>query len=160
MMKDMDANARTDAVGPHVAHVALAQGVADRRGLLVSRLALELLERITPHLEALGIDGRDYLVLAVLSADDMGSQAELANLCTILPTQLVPMLDELESAGLVERSRDPKDRRRMIVRLTSKGRGTLAKADASARTIEEELLAPLDDQTFTRLADSLRTALR
>lgn len=137
----------------------LPQGVAERRGLLVYKLANELLVRMTPHLEELGIDGRDYSLLAVLSNDAPGSQAELARLCSLLPAQLVPVLDALERDGLVERRRDERDRRRMIVRITDGGRERLARADEAASAIEDELLGPLDEAVQARLADGFRAAL-
>jgi DNA-binding MarR family transcriptional regulator len=137
----------------------LPQGVAERRGLLVYKLANELFVRMTPHFEALGIDGRDYSLLAVLSNDAPGSQAELARLCSLLPAQLVPVLDALEREGLVERRRDERDRRRMIVRITDEGRDRLARADETARAIEEELLGPLDAEVQARLGDAFRAAL-
>ncbi|MEV4420182.1 MarR family transcriptional regulator [Patulibacter sp. NPDC049589] len=138
----------------------LPQGVAERRGLLVYKLANELFVRMTPHFEALGIDGRDYALLAVLSNDAPGSQAELARLCSLLPAQLVPVLDALERDGLVERRRDDRDRRRMIVRITDGGRERLAAADEAARVIEDELLGPVDDDLQARLGDGFRAALR
>lgn len=138
---------------------ALPQGVAERRGLLVYKLAHELFVRMTPHFEALGIDGRDYSLLAVLSIDAPGSQAELAQLCSLLPAQLVPVLDALEREGLVERRRDERDRRRMIVRITDGGRERLAQADAAAREIEDELLGPLDAEVQARLGEGFRAAL-
>lgn len=138
---------------------ALPRGVAERRGLLVYKLANELLARMGPHFRDLGIDGRDYYLLAVLSNDAPGSQAELARLCSLLPAQLVPVLDALESAGLVERRRDERDRRRMIVRITEDGRARLAQVDEAARGLEAELLGPVDDELRGRLADGFRTAL-
>lgn len=137
----------------------LPQGVAERRGLLVYKLAAELFLRITPHFEALGIDGRDYYLLAVLSNDAPGSQAELARLCSLLPAQLVPVLDALEQEGLVERRRDDRDRRRMIVRITDEGRSRLQAADEASRAIEEDLLAAVDDDLRDALADGFRASL-
>jgi DNA-binding MarR family transcriptional regulator len=137
----------------------LPQGVAERRGLLVYKLANELFVRMTPHFDALGIDGRDYFLLAVLSNDAPGSQAELARLCSLLPAQLVPVLDALERDGLVERRRDEPDRLRMIVRITDEGRERLGQADEAARDIEEELLGPLDAEVQARLGDAFRASL-
>jgi DNA-binding MarR family transcriptional regulator len=138
---------------------ALPQGIAERSGLLVYKLADELVVRMTPHFVELGIDGRDYSLLAVLSNDAPGSQAELAALCALLPAQLVPVLDALERAGLVERRRDERDRRRMIVRITDEGRERLARADAAAAEIELELMGDLRDELLDRLPATFRAAL-
>jgi len=49
-----------------------------------------------------------------------------------------------ERAGLIERRRAEADRRRSVVRLTPRGRRLLARADALATTIEDDLLGHLD----------------
>lgn len=138
---------------------SLPQGVAERLGLLVTKLAHEMLVRVTPAFDELGIDGRDYSLLAVLSNDAPGSQAQLAELCGLLPAQLVPVLDALERTGLVERQRDERDRRRLIVRITADGRELLAKADAAAHGIERELMGDLGEEIRERLVGSFRAAL-
>ena len=65
--------------------------------------------------------------------------------------QLVGLLDELEERRLVERRRDPADRRRHIVRLTPAGKRTLAKLRALARQLDDEFLAPLDEEERAQL---------
>lgn len=149
-----------DACAPdHGPLQRLPAGVADRLGLLISKIASEMLVRASGPLRELGIDGRDYALLAVLSKDAPGSQAELAELCSLLPAQLVPVLDALEAAGLVERQRDERDRRRFIVRITDDGRATLAAADTVARQVEESLLGELAGDIHERLAATFSAAL-
>jgi MarR family transcriptional regulator, lower aerobic nicotinate degradation pathway regulator len=72
---------------------------------------------------------------------------------------VVPVVDELERAGLVERRRADADRRRSVLRLTPKGRRLLARADALAGRIEDDLLGHLDARARARLHDALRQAL-
>ena len=93
--------------------------------------------------EQLGISGRDYTALAVISVDAPSSQLELARLMGKAPAMCVGMLDDLEAAGLVARGRDPKDRRRSVVTLTPKGERTLAAADAIAAEVEQHVIAGL-----------------
>ena len=64
---------------------------------------------------------------------------------------LVGLLDELEEQALVERKRDPDDRRRQIVRITADGKRTLGKLRALARRLEDEFLAPLDAEQREQL---------
>ena len=61
------------------------------------------------------------------------------------------MLDELEEQKLVERKRDPDDRRRHLVRITADGKRTLAKLRALAKRLEDEFLAPLDAEQREQL---------
>ncbi len=54
------------------------------------------------------------------------------------------LLDDLESAGLVERRLDPTDRRARRIVLTDLGGIRLRRLERSLRRAEDALLAPLD----------------
>jgi DNA-binding MarR family transcriptional regulator len=137
----------------------LPSGIADRPALLMHKLGNEVLRRAEAPLDEMGLTGREYVTLAVLDSDAPSSQAQLAQLCGLLPAQLVAVIDELERDGLAERTRDEHDRRRSVVRTTAKGRRLLARADALAARIEHELLGHLDAEQRARLHAVLREAL-
>jgi DNA-binding MarR family transcriptional regulator len=67
------------------------------------------------------------------------------------PNNSVLLLNEMESAGHVRRSRDPADRRRHIVRLTPAGKRALAKLRALARQLDDDFLASLDEDERVQL---------
>jgi DNA-binding MarR family transcriptional regulator len=137
----------------------LPRGITDRPALVLVKLGNEILARAEDPLAALGLSGRQYLILAVLGADAPPSQLELAGLCGLLPAQVVPVLDELERRGLVARQRSEEDRRRSVVRLTPAGEESLAKADELARSIEDTLFGELDASARGQLHATLRAAL-
>lgn len=132
---------------------------ADRPALLLHKLGNEVLSRAEDPLAAMGLNGRQYVALAVLSTDEPPSQLELARLCGLMPAQVVPVLDELERRGLAERRRSEEDRRRSVVRLTEAGRELLAKADALGREIDDVLFGQLDAEARGQLYAALREAL-
>ncbi|MEU6658298.1 MarR family transcriptional regulator [Streptomyces sp. NPDC046821] len=73
------------------------------------------------------------------------SQRELAAAMEVDPSQLVAILNELESAELCERRRDPADRRRHIVEITPAGREALERVDEAVSEAERELFGDLTD---------------
>ena len=99
----------------------LPRGVTERPALLLVKLADDLMARAEDPLAAMGLSGRQYTVLAILSADAPPSQLELAGMCGLLPAQIVPVIDELERRGFVARQRSESDRRRSVVTLTEAG---------------------------------------
>src|SRR5829696_7141251 len=119
--------------------VSFPRGIYDRPALLVVKLGNQIVDRAEDALAEMGLSGRQYMLLAVLSADDAPSQLELAGLCGLLPAQVVPVLDKLEERGLVARTRSETDRRRYVVSLTEAGRGALEQADALGRSLVEQV---------------------
>ena len=129
-------------ISPHYAlslMTSFPRGVAKRPALLLVKLADDVMARAEDPLAALGLSGRQYTVLAILSADAPPSQLELAGMCGLLPAQIVNVIDELERRGFVARQRSETDRRRSLVTLTEAGREILATADALGRDLIEGL---------------------
>src|SRR6476661_2097963 len=146
-------------VYPSHAMADFPRGITERPALVLVKLGNEVLARAEDPLAALGLSGRQYMILAVLSTDAPPSQLELAALCGLLPAQVVPVLDELERRGFVARQRSETDRRRSVVRVTKAGEKLLAKADELARSIEDTLFGDLDQAAREQLSDTLRAGL-
>ena len=70
--------------------------------------------------------------------------------------QLVGLMDELEEQDLVERKRDPNDRRRHLVKLTPEGKKTVKRLRSLTRQLEDDFLAPLDEKERAELHALLR----
>jgi DNA-binding MarR family transcriptional regulator len=138
----------------------IPEGIASRPALLMHKLGNEVLAQAEGPLAEMGLSGRQYVLLSVLDTDAPESQLELAHLCGLLPAQVVPVLDEMERRGLVERNRSEADRRRSVVRPTAKGRKLLARGDALGQTIMDVLFGHLDPAARAALDDALSTALK
>ena len=87
---------------------------------------------------------RGYQVLAAADGDEHGSQLALAAHLGVDRTVMTYLLDDLEAAGLIERRRDPADRRARRIVATSGGRSCLTRLDERLRAAEEQLLSGLD----------------
>ena len=83
-------------------------------------------------------------VLSTLVESGPLTQIELATETAIDRTAMVYLLDELEQQGIVERVRNPQDRRSFLIHLTARGRHM--QQHAAARLVDQAdvLLAPLD----------------
>jgi DNA-binding MarR family transcriptional regulator len=94
-------------------------------------------------------------VLARLRVEPVGQQA-LGEATRLDPVRLVGVLNDLETAGLVERRRDAVDRRRHIVAITCAGRLRLDEVERASALADERLLAGLDSAQRRQLAQLLQ----
>ncbi|MDI2126130.1 MarR family winged helix-turn-helix transcriptional regulator [Yinghuangia seranimata] len=139
---------------------AQPQGPADR---LVLGLAWHGAIANTRMRAALGLTGlmpRHVMTLRWL-ADGPVSQKELIERLEVDPSVLVALLNDLEDGGLLQRRRDPADRRRHIVEITDSGRAALDTTDAALDELEAELFADLtasDLAALRRILGRLRSS--
>jgi DNA-binding MarR family transcriptional regulator len=131
-------------------HAAPAERVPrellDSASFLLKRLGFAVKERTMAAFEAAGFSPYHYSVLVVLDEGARETQGSIADALGYDRGQLVGILDELEERGLVERRRDPNDRRRHLVTLTAEGKRALTKLRALSARIENEFFAPIGDE--------------
>jgi DNA-binding MarR family transcriptional regulator len=124
-------------------------------GFLLARLGVSLKMETMDEFERQGFSAYQYSILALLEEGARTTQAAIADLLQFDPSQLVSYLDGLEEHGLIERRRDPNDRRRQMVSLTPAGKRQLAEFRKLVRKIEDEFLAALDEDERAGLHDLL-----
>jgi DNA-binding MarR family transcriptional regulator len=123
---------------------------------LLKRLGFRAKEEALEAYEATGLGPYHHAVLVVLAVSPPETQGEIADTLGYDRGQLVGILDELEEQGLVERRRDPNDRRRHTVRITPEGKRAHAKLRTLAERLEADFLADLDDEQRAELHALLR----
>ena len=122
---------------------------------LLKRLGFTAKDRTMTAYEGTGLHPYHHAVLTVLDEGARETQGSIADALGYDHGQLVGLLDELEERGLVERKRDPNDRRRHLVSMTPDGRKTLKRLRALSAEIEDAFLAPLDAAEREQLHDLL-----
>ena len=119
---------------------------------LLKRLGFAIKERANEAYEASGLSPYDHAVLALLDEEPRETQAMIADALGYDRSHLVGVLDELEEHGLIERRRDPTDRRRHLVSLTPDGKEALTRLRAIAKRIDEDFFAPLTPEERSTLS--------
>ena len=130
---------------------------------LLTQLSKALNRRTSEEL--LGMRLKSYLVLCYVRDHPGTTQHELERAMLMDANGIVILLNELEAARFSVRRRDPNDRRRHLVEVTSAGLRAIERADKARESIEEEVLAPLSPEErvtmrnlIQRVLDGLRQA--
>lgn len=98
-----------------------------------------------PALDNLGLTYTQYITLMVLWETDGLGVRELGARLRLDSGTLTPLLKRLERDGLVTRTRDPDDERRVLVNLTRTGKEMSDRAAVIQRELVCKLSENLDD---------------
>ncbi|HEY3085982.1 MAG TPA: MarR family winged helix-turn-helix transcriptional regulator [Candidatus Dormibacteraeota bacterium] len=112
--------------------------------------------------ELLGMRFKPYMTLGYIRDHPGITQQELESALFMDANSVVLILNELEAAQFSVRRRDPNDRRRHIVDITSAGRKALERADKARDSLEDEVLGTLsadERQTLRRLLERVLEGL-
>lgn len=104
-----------------------------------------IIREYQPYLDKIGITYAQYLVLLVLWETDNISVNEITEKLILNTNIVTPLLKRMESLGFISRKRSDSDERKVIVRLTEKGK----KLKKKAASIPEKLAAGLKTGTMT-----------
>jgi DNA-binding MarR family transcriptional regulator len=113
---------------------------------LLKRLGYAAKEQSMSAYEQVGLHPYHHAVLMALGEDSHETQGSIADALGYDRGQLVGLLDELENRALIERHRDPHDRRRHVVSLTADGKRMLGGLSTVARKNENAFLDPLTEE--------------
>lgn len=103
----------------------------------------------------LGVTRAQWKVMFRLDRRPGIRQVELAEMLDIEPITLCRIVDRLEEAGLVERRRDPADRRAWQLYLTARARPLKVKLDVLGKELIGEAFAGIDPAALAAARDVL-----
>jgi DNA-binding MarR family transcriptional regulator len=129
-----------------------------RSSALLDHLARLTRLRAESALAPLGLRPRHLVALTVLREHGSPTQQALAAALQTDRTNLIGLLNELESDGLILRRRSSEDRRRHFVELTADGSERLAEAEAALAAAEDDVLGALDAEQRETLYQLLAQA--
>ena len=136
----------------------VVEGIVDRVNGITWRLRKMLDETLEPY----GLVSGDWKVLSALrwaGKPYRRSAGELARISDLSSGAMTNRLDQLEKAGLVERLRDPDDRRGVLVQLTPKGQRIHHEAMGAQAEKEALLAGALTEREKKQLETLLRRVM-
>lgn len=110
--------------------------------------------RYRPMLDRHDLTYPQYLVIVHLGTDGPSSVKDVAGALRLDHATVTPLLQRMESRGLLDRTRDPADRRSSLLDLTDAGREILADSEQIKCVITADL--GLDPDEVAALQSSLR----
>src|SRR3954468_3592959 len=120
---------------------AAPPGIAKRwPTLLMIKLGRITMHRFSEALEPFGVRPRDVAALIELRDSGELTQQTLCGQLHLDPPNLVAILNDLEERGYATRRRDPEDRRRHLVEVSTKGIAVIEKVSEAMDRVEAELL--------------------
>ncbi len=103
-----------------------------------------------------GLTPAQFFAMARLHEMGEVSQNHLGRLVAMDPATIQGVVRRLIDRGLLKRKPDPRDKRRMIPRLTAKGRKIVTRLTDNARRVDETILAPLAPKERVRFVAMLK----
>lgn len=143
--------------GPDPTVTAVRRGppLEARIAYLVSKVGQRQAVRFAELLKPLELRPKHFALMNVVALVGGPSQQQVGEALGLDPSGLISAIDELEARDLLQRRRDPADRRRYALFLTPAGETTLAQARKAVLERGRELTASLSDAEAQTLYDLL-----
>jgi DNA-binding MarR family transcriptional regulator len=124
---------------------------------LLAQLGAYAAGRFAERIAELDLTPPQTGLIRAIAAQPGRSQQALATLLGTPPSRLVTLVDGLDERGLVERRRNPDDRRLHALHLTEEGEKLLRRIGEVARAHDEEICGALEPQEREALRALLAT---
>lgn len=120
-------------------------------GYSCRRAYLNIMPMFMDRMTKYGLRPVDYTVITLVNTNPNITQKRLSQALNISPPNLATLLDKLEARGLLERQRNPADKRSQTLVLTAEGQKLCKKADKTVYELEYEATSALTDQERAEL---------
>ncbi|MDF7776529.1 MarR family transcriptional regulator [Sphingomonas sp. AOB5] len=124
-------------------------------GFVLSDLSHQMRRVFDVRARKLSVTRAQWKTLFVLSRAEGVNQGMLAEKLDVEPITACRMVDRLEEAGLVERRRDPADRRAWLIYLTETARPLVSELRALGDQLNEDALQGIDTAEREQLLATL-----
>ncbi|MBX9671679.1 MAG: MarR family transcriptional regulator [Candidatus Obscuribacterales bacterium] len=124
-------------------------------GFLLNQSARLISRRLTEALEPLGLTLQNFGLLRVISLQGPLTQNQVAENYSMDRTTVTELVDGLEERGLVQRLKNPNDRRSNQLFMTPQGRRVLTRAIRVVEKSNRQFLSVLDDSEWETVRASL-----
>ena len=98
-----------------------------------------------PYLDPLGITYPQYLVLLVLWEQDKQPVCDIGKRLMLDTNTMTPLLQRMEKAGLITRTRGKEDTRQRIVSLTKQGKALYEQAQEIPESMRKAVMMPKEE---------------
>ncbi len=129
--------------------------MTDSLGFLVSDVSRLMRKRFDERARQIGATRAQWKTLLTLSRNEGLNQGALADRLEVEPITLCRMIDRLEESGLVERRRDPADRRAWRIYLTDAAKPVLSQLREFADGMLAEAFEGFSEADQAALSDHL-----
>jgi DNA-binding MarR family transcriptional regulator len=124
---------------------------------LLAQVGAHAATRFADRISELGVIPADVGILRMVAAQPGRSQQSLAEELGVVPSRVVVLVDNLQRKGLLERRRNPADRRNYALHLTSEGVRVMTEMRRLGAAHEDDICAGLDENERAQLGRLLKS---
>ncbi len=124
-------------------------------GYAASRASIELKKSFARHLGPLGLKAVEFSILVLVASNPEANQKQIGQALDVSAPNMAITLDRMVERGWVERVRSTRDRRAMLIHLTTAGRELVQRAEKIAATMEHGALRMLSSAERALLVELL-----
>ncbi|EHJ53322.1 MarR family winged helix-turn-helix transcriptional regulator [Streptococcus macacae] len=128
-------------------------------GFNLSKIAQKMDDCFSQDLKTFDIDSRDYGILVKVFNNNNLTQIDLGDLLQIDRTTIGQLINQLEDKGLLERQKNPEDKRQNRILLTAQGKSLVVKKWELMREIEERVsnsLSKSQQKTILMMSEKIK----